>query len=43
MRVIGADDHEAIRKGVCAILGVSVTEIVCDEVANRLDLDWQAP
>jgi two-component system, NarL family, response regulator DegU len=37
MRVIVADDHEAIRKGVCAMLGISFTALVCDEAANGLD------
>jgi DNA-binding NarL/FixJ family response regulator len=37
MRIIVADDHEAIRKGVCAILNISFTELVCDEAANGLE------
>jgi DNA-binding NarL/FixJ family response regulator len=37
MRIIVADDHEAIRKGVCAILSISLTELVCDEAANGLE------
>jgi two-component system, NarL family, response regulator DegU len=37
MRVIVADDHEAIRKGVCAILGTGFAEVVCDEAVNGLE------
>jgi len=37
MRIIIADDHEAVRKGVRAILAGGFTELICDEAANGLE------
>jgi DNA-binding NarL/FixJ family response regulator len=37
MRIIVADDHEAVRKGVVAILGTGFTELVCDEAVNGIE------
>ena len=34
MRILIVDDHEAVRKGVCAILGSRLDIQVCGEAAN---------
>jgi two-component system response regulator NreC len=34
VRILVADDHEAVRKGVCAILGTRLDIEVCGEAAN---------
>lgn len=37
MRVLIADDHEAVRKGVCAILGSRADVEICGEAENGKD------
>jgi DNA-binding NarL/FixJ family response regulator len=37
MRVIIADDHEAIRKGVRAILFTAFPDLICDEATTGLE------
>ena|ERR1700736_5973563 len=34
VRILVADDHEAVRKGVCAILGTRLDIEVCGEASN---------
>ena len=34
MRILVADDHEVMRKGVCAILSTGFSFAVCDEATN---------
>ena len=34
VRILVADDHEAVRKGVCAILAIRLDIEVCGEAAN---------
>jgi DNA-binding NarL/FixJ family response regulator len=34
VRILVADDHEAVRKGVCAILAIRLDIAVCGEAAN---------
>jgi DNA-binding NarL/FixJ family response regulator len=34
MRILVADDHEVMRKGVCAILSTGFSFAVCDEASN---------
>jgi DNA-binding NarL/FixJ family response regulator len=41
-RILVADDHEAIRKGVCAILGTRLDIEVCGEAANGQEAIAQA-
>jgi DNA-binding NarL/FixJ family response regulator len=42
MRILVADDHETVRKGVCAILGSRSDFEVCGEAANGADAVEQA-
>ena len=37
MRIVIADDHEVVRKGVCAILAVRKDLEVCGEAVNGLE------
>jgi DNA-binding NarL/FixJ family response regulator len=34
MRILVADDHEVMRKGVCAILSAGFSFAICDEASN---------
>jgi DNA-binding NarL/FixJ family response regulator len=40
--MIVADDHEAVRKGVCAILGTRLDIEVCREAANGQESDGES-
>jgi DNA-binding NarL/FixJ family response regulator len=42
VRILVADDHEAVRKGVCAILGTRLDIEVCGEAANGKEAIAQA-
>lgn len=37
MRILIADDHESVRKGVSSILAIGFTDLICDEAANGLE------
>lgn len=34
MRILVADDHEVMRKGICAILSAGFSFAICDEASN---------
>jgi DNA-binding NarL/FixJ family response regulator len=42
VRILVADDHEAVRKGVCAILAIRLDIEVCGEAANGQEAIAQA-
>jgi DNA-binding NarL/FixJ family response regulator len=42
VRILVADDHETVRKGVCAILGTRLDIEVCGEAANGEEAIVQA-
>jgi YesN/AraC family two-component response regulator len=42
VRILVADDHEAVRKGVCAILATRLGIEVCGEAANGQEAIAQA-
>jgi DNA-binding NarL/FixJ family response regulator len=37
VRILIADDHESVRKGISSILAIGFTDLTCDEAANGLE------